>query len=155
MSVFGSSGFPIMAMNTLGFFTGGQGELREALPTGATTEVTLPATSPSPREYLLRAPDSSTRRLPAGGTKTTIGPLDQCGVWAVLPDVQGAAPVEEFAVNLMNKAESDLRPPEGLEASATVAEAGLGGSFLGGPAWWYLTALAWCLAAGEWYLYQQ
>ena len=36
----------------------------------------------------------------------------------------GAAPLEEFAVNLMNKAESDLRPPEGLTASATAAETG-------------------------------
>src|SRR5207237_1252437 len=34
--------FPILAMNTLGFFTG-SGELRESLPTGATAEVTLPA----------------------------------------------------------------------------------------------------------------
>ena len=148
--------FPIMAMNTLGFFTGGQGELREALPTGATTELTLPVTSsPSPSQYVLRAPDGSIRKLPAGSTKTTIGPLDQCGVWAVLPDAEAAVPIEEFAVNLMNKAESDLRPPEGLKASGTVAEAGLGGSFLGGPAWWYLTGLAWCLAAGEWYLYQR
>ncbi len=146
--------FPIMATNSLNFFAGIQGELREALPTGATVEVDLPTTAAG--DYLLRAPDGSTRKLSAGGsTKTTIGPLDQSGVWSVMTDAREAAPVSEFAVNLMNKAESDLRPPEGLKSSATAAEAGLTGSFLGGPAWWYLTALAWCLAAAEWYLYQR
>src|SRR5207248_7047847 len=44
--------FPILAMNTLGFFTG-SGELRESLPTGATAEVTLPATG----AFVLRSPD--------------------------------------------------------------------------------------------------
>lgn len=147
--------FPILAMNTLGVFTGGQGELRESLPTGATAEVTLPAKTVGAGEFLLRPPEGLSRPLPSGGTKTTVGPLDRCGVWTVMPDTAGAAPVEEFAVNLMSKAESDLRPPEGLEVSATAAEAGLAGSLLGGPAWWYLTAVAWCLAAGEWYLYQR
>ena len=146
--------FPIMATNTLNYFAGIQGELREALPTGATVEVDLPTTATG--EYLLRAPDGSTRKLTvAGSTKTTIGPLDQCGVWSVTTDAKDAAPITEFAVNLMNKAESDLRPPEGLKSSATAAEAGLSGSFLGGPMWWYLTALAWCLAGAEWYLYQR
>jgi hypothetical protein len=55
----------------------------------------------------------------------------------------------------MNKAESDLRPPDGLEAPATAAEAGLAGSFLGGPAWWYLTVFALSLAGVEWCLYQR
>src|SRR5437763_10625674 len=43
--------FPIMAMNTLGHFTGGQGELREALPAGATAEVTLPPTAAGVNTY--------------------------------------------------------------------------------------------------------
>lgn len=147
--------FPILAMNTLGFLLGGQGELRESLPTGAAVEVALPASAGDADPFLLRAPDGATRRLPAGSTRTTVGPLDQCGVWAVVPAAPSAPPVETFAVNLMNRAESDLRPPEGLAGSTTAAEAGLAGSFLGGPAWWYLTALAWCLAAAEWYLYQR
>jgi hypothetical protein len=141
--------FPILAMNTLGFFTSGVGELREALPTGATAEVTVPATG----QFLLRSPDGTTRPLPAGA-KTTIGPFDRCGVWSVMPDAPDAVPLEEFAVNLMNKAESDLRPPEGL-AETTVVEAGLGGGFLGRPAWWYLIGLAFAVAALEWYLYQR
>jgi hypothetical protein len=55
----------------------------------------------------------------------------------------------------MNKAESDLRPPEGLVAAASADEAGLVSGFLGRPAWWYLAGLAWALAAAEWYLYQR
>src|ERR1700754_2525143 len=33
--------FPIMAMNTMSLFTSSQGEIREALPTGATAETSL------------------------------------------------------------------------------------------------------------------
>jgi hypothetical protein len=55
----------------------------------------------------------------------------------------------------MNKAESDLRPPESLAARESAVDAGLAGGFLGGPAWWYLTLLAFGLAALEWYLYQR
>jgi hypothetical protein len=143
--------FPILAVNTVGYFTSSQGELRESLPTGATAEVTLPAD----REFVLRAPDGTTRKLPAGGGKTTVGPFDQCGVWAVMPDVPDAAPTDEFAINLMNKAESDLRPPEGLTASATAEEAGLVGGFGGRPVWWYLIAAAAVLMTVEWFLYQR
>jgi len=147
--------FPILAMNTLGVFTGGDGELRESLPTGATVEVSLPVSAAGVSEYLLRAPDGSTRKLPAGGAKTTLGPFDRCGVWAVVPNVPGAAPVEEYAVNLMNKAESDLRPPDGLPAVATAAETGLVGGLSGRPIWWYLAGIAGLFVALEWYLYQR
>jgi hypothetical protein len=141
--------FPILAMNTLGYFTSGVGELREALPTGATAEVTVPTTG----QFLLQSPDGATRPLPAG-VKATVGPFDHCGVWTVMPDSPGAVPLEEFAVNLMNKAESDLRPPDGL-TETTVAEAGLGSGFMGRPAWWYLIGLACLLATIEWFLYQR
>src|SRR6185369_3356593 len=110
--------FPILAMNTLGFFAGGAGELHESLPTGATADVTLPTAN----EYVLHAPNGSVRKLPAGPTKVTVGPFDQVGVWAVTAGTPTAAPIEVFAVNLMNKAESDLRPPEGLVES-TAAQA--------------------------------
>jgi hypothetical protein len=73
----------------------------------------------------------------------------------VVTDPPREHPVEEFAVNLMNNSESDLRPPESLTASATAADAGLSGGFLGGPMWWYLALVALGLAACEWYLYQR
>ncbi|MBN9121656.1 MAG: hypothetical protein J0I06_21340 [Planctomycetes bacterium] len=141
--------FPILVMNTLGYFTS-QSELREALPTGATAEVTLPATG----EFVLKSPDGSAKTLPVGG-KVTVGPFDKVGVWSVAPDAPGAPPLDEFAVNLMSPAESDARPPEGLTSSPTAAESGLVSGFLGRPLWWYLIGLAWLLVAAEWYLYQR
>ena len=51
--------FPILATNALGWFAGGRGELREALATGATTEVNLPTGHDV--EFRLRSPDGQTR----------------------------------------------------------------------------------------------
>ena len=87
--------------------------------------------------------------------KTTIGPFDTCGVWAVVPNAADARPVEEFAVNLMNRAESDLRPPEGVKRRRQPATPGLVSGFFGRPIWLYLIGLAFLLAAVEWYLYQR
>ncbi|QEL19725.1 vWA domain-containing protein [Limnoglobus roseus] len=142
--------FPILVMNTLGVFSGAAGELRESYATGAIADVTLPA-----GEFVLRSPDGTTRKLPAGPTTTTVGPFDACGVWAVVPPTPNAAPVEEFAVNLMNKAESDLRANPDLPTRANAQDAGLVGGFGGRPIWWYLTIAAFVLAAVEWYLYQR
>jgi von Willebrand factor type A domain/Aerotolerance regulator N-terminal len=138
--------FPIMIMNALGVFSGASGELREALATGATADVNLPE-----GEFVLNAPDGSTRPLPKGPIQTTVGPFDTVGVWSVT----GAKPVEEFAVNLMNKTESDLRPDESVQTIASAQDAGLVGGFGGRPVWWYLTIAAFVLAALEWYLYQR
>ncbi len=138
--------FPILVMNALGVFSGASGELREALATGATADVTLPE-----GQFVLKAPDGSTRPLPKGPIQTTVGPFDTVGVWSV----GGEKPVEEFAVNLMNKVESDLRPDEGVPAIASAKDAGLVGGFGGRPVWWYLTIAAFALAALEWYLYQR
>lgn len=143
--------FPILALNTIGVFTSTQGEIREALPTGATAETTLPEKG----EYVLRDPDGVSRKLPTGGGKVAVGPFDKVGVWAVAPDGEKTTPIDEFAVNLMSKAESDLRPPDGVSASASVTDAGLVGGFLGRPVWWYLIGVAVLLAAVEWYLYQR
>ncbi len=141
--------FPIMVMNALSYFTS-QSELRESLPTGATAEATLPDKG----EFVLKSPDGSAKKLPAGGGKMTVGPFDRCGVWSVAPDGPGA-PIEEFAVNLMSPAESDVRPPEGLTSSSTASDTGLVSGFFGRPLWWYLIGLAWLLVAVEWYLYQR
>jgi hypothetical protein len=141
--------FPILVTNTLGAFAGGAGELREALAAGATAEATLPGTG---QEFALRTPDGSLRKLPAGVSKATVGPFDRCGVWAVVAD---GKPAEEFAVNLMSKAESDLRPADGLRSSPSADAAGLVGGFGGRPVWWYLVGVGFVLMAAEWYLYQR
>ncbi len=138
--------FPILVMNALGVFSGASGELREALATGATADVNLPA-----GEFVLKAPDGPTRSLPKGPIQTTVGPFDAVGIWSIVGD----KPVEEFAVNLMNKTESDLRPDESVPTIASAQDAGLVGGFGGRPVWWYLTIAAFVLAALEWYLYQR
>ena len=102
----------------------------------------------------MKAPDGTAKKLPAGPTKTTVGPFDQVGVWAVVPTAAGG-PVEEFAVNLMSRAESDLRTADPDATTASAEAAGLVGGFGGRPVWWYLTIAAFLLAALEWYLYQR
>jgi hypothetical protein len=146
--------FPILTMNALAWFSGNRGELRESLAAGAVAEVALPEKAGS--ELLLWAPDGTSRKLPAGVSRTTIGPLDQVGIWGIAaasPDGKPAAtPVYEMACNLASRAESDVRPPETLAARADEpVAAGWGGQ----PLWFYLLALACVLTGLEWCLYQR
>lgn len=143
--------FPILATNALAWFAGGRGELHEALATGAVTEVLLPDSSSG--SFVLRGPDGQVRALPPGVKRTTIGPLDQCGVWTVLSSTPGAAPVAEIACNLANRAESDLRPPQSLASAQDTPAAAT--AFAGRPVWFFLLAAAWLLIVVEWYLYQR
>jgi hypothetical protein len=143
--------FPILVTNTLAWFAGGRGELREALAAGSITEVTLPQSAET--QYLLRGPDGQTRKLPPGVARTTVGPLDQCGVWSIVADAPDAAPIQEIACNLANREESDLRPPEALPSLGEEPARAMG--FAGRPIWFYLLAAAWLLAGLEWYLYQR
>ncbi len=157
--------FPIMMTNALGWFAAQSGELRESLAAGATADVALPpASSEVAGPLALRSPSGRLRPLPAGLTKTSIGPLDECGVWSVVPQVVDASLAKtdgpssvpatwEVACNLANRAESDLRVPERLlETGAATATAA---SWFSRPIWFYLVAFAWALAAGEWFLYQR
>jgi len=160
--------FPIMITNALGWFAGQAGELRESLAAGAVTEIELPPTDGAGASPLvLKSPSGRTRPLPAGLAKTSIGPLDECGVWSVVPTVVGASHVTtvegdgtpsvpatlEVACNLASRSESDLRVPEKLLAATSTAT--VASSWLARPVWFYLVALAWALAATEWFLYQR
>lgn len=140
--------FPILVSNALSWFSGSKGELRESLPSGSVTEVETPSRGGAP--LLLKAPDGQTRSLPRGVAKTTIGPLDRCGVWS-LARVGEDLPEAEIACNLANRRESDLRPPPGSTSHSLQTGAGFGGR----PAWFYLIVTAWGLAGLEWYLYQR
>jgi hypothetical protein len=142
--------FPILMTNALAWFTANRGELREALAAGSTTEVELPN---GVSDLQLWPPAGEGRKLVGGVTKTTIGPLDRCGIWSIAaqrPDADHPPPLE-IACNLASRSESDLRPPEDLVASPETVTAGLGMR----PIWFYLLALAWLLAGLEWYLYQR
>lgn len=162
--------FPIMATNALAWFAGRRGELRESLATGAVADIDLAAgagqkppagkrNSLKPNSlFSLVAPSGQRRELPPGLLQTTVGPLDECGVWQIAAgEAKSPAPSEkpalELACNLANRQESDIRTPETLleERASTAAVAG----FFVRPAWFYLIAMAWLLAAVEWYLYQR
>jgi hypothetical protein len=155
--------FPIMVTNALGWFAGQSGELRESLATGAVTEVALPlATGDHGGLLVLKSPSGQPRLLPRGTSKASLGPLSECGVWSLEPasgDLAHRAtdasrsPILELACNLANRIESDLRPPQKLlEAQPTPS---LAGGWFTRPIWFYLVALAWLVAATEWFLYQR
>jgi hypothetical protein len=153
--------FPIMTANALTWFAGTLGELRESLACGAVTTAEIdsaPARGGGNKQLVLWTPGGERRPLPAGQSMFTIGPLDQCGVWSIAPPGseeadQPSEAVWEAACNLASAAESDLRPPESLaeRQRPAVAMAGI----ITRPIWFCLLAVAWLLAAVEWYLYQR
>jgi von Willebrand factor type A domain/Aerotolerance regulator N-terminal len=163
--------FPIMATNALAWFAGQSAELREALASGAVTEVALPASGAD--ILVCQTPSGGKFSLPAGMTKAAIGPLDECGLWQVRKLVnetsaRGAskqldgtqsvpttaeAPMIELACNLASRTESDLRVPETL--FKIQPPTALAASWFARPIWFYLVAAAWLLAAVEWFLYQR
>ena len=89
--------FPIMMANLLSWFGGTKGELREALPAGAVTQVDIPAANSQSLTRFLVAPDGREQPLFAaeGASKVTVGPLDQCGVWSIVERATAAAPAKE------------------------------------------------------------
>jgi hypothetical protein len=171
--------FPIMMANLLSWFGGTKGELREALPAGAVTQVDLPRSGAKSLEHFLVAPEGREQLLFAGGgaTSLTVGPLDRCGVWTVIerertdstpgsdskPALKSAADaaeqrnpsggltLSELACNLADRRESDLRPEEDLPG----AKAGAAGGFAVRPIWYYLLTSALMLSCWEWFLYQR
>ncbi len=118
-------------------------------------------------KLVLRAPDGSEKRLPEDVSRLTIGPLDQCGVWQVVrtgadsgsaptpsrnqPGVERLQPLAQYACNLANAAESDLR----VTADGTAKEPVRAGSFGGRPIWFYLIMFGLLLSAIEWCMYQR
>ncbi|MFV0444483.1 MAG: vWA domain-containing protein [Planctomycetaceae bacterium] len=170
--------FPILVSNALGWFAGTSGELNRAVSTGDIATLTVPSTTVG-REptYQLRDPAGRLQNLspPAAdddaGTvlreslPLTVGPLERVGIYEVLAGVAGrtAAPSEEpetessplasLAVNLANADESDLRPPEHLDASRP--DAALVAGWFTRPFWFYLAAAAGLVAVLEWFLYQR
>ncbi|WP_425618767.1 VWA domain-containing protein [Anatilimnocola sp. NA78] len=146
--------FPILVTNALSWFAGPEGEMREAIVSGAVTTVTLPLG----KVTILRTPSGETRPLPKKATEVSIGPLDEVGIWKIEPAVTEAsttavAPLEELACNLSSRIESDLRVPASWQAKSTAGIAAAG--FFVRPLWFYLVAAAWLLAIGEWFLYQR
>jgi len=156
--------FPIMATNALSWFAGQSGELRESLAAGAVTDIAL-SEQRDDEPVVCQTPSGKTILLPSGISKAAIGPLDECGIWSIIREASGAATQSkhgtrsvpatevEFACNLSNRTESDLRVPESL--LKTQPPAALAAMWFARPIWFYLIGAAWLLAAVEWFLYQR
>ncbi len=151
--------FPILVANSLGWFAGTHGELREALASGSVADIELPAGGAAGAESLdLVAPDGRKKSLPVAGGKVTVGPLDQCGVWslrraaAVTSKAVVDPPGLEVACNHSARSESDIRTPIDPSRAET---ASLGGGFGGWLIWFVLALAAGLLVVAEWFLYQR
>lgn len=157
--------FPILLTNALAWYAEGAGELRESIAAGALAELKIkPAT-----RYLLHAPDGSTRPLATSGETVTIGPLDQTGLWRLVPqeagnvagvaidEEAGVAEIEwpegtiEVACNVADPAESDLSSKHDAAPHNELAAAG----WAGRPVWFYLLVGVSLLIPTEWLLYQR
>ena len=173
--------FPIMVSNALGWFSGTSGELRESVPTGQVASF-QPETEPNGTLLTLASPSSVETAISYGQfsanadekadvnpvktrnassldleSAVSLGPLDECGIWT-LNDVSSNdknvnVAIAEFAVNLANARETDLRPPnEMLSESKTELP---GASWFARPFWYYFVAMAGVLLIAEWFLYQR
>lgn len=130
-------------------------QLRDVSGAGRVTTVKVQLASPSSQtsEVLLQtAVETET-------TSTTVGPLNECGIWKLMPpetsdaNLAGHASLAEVAVNLASDRETDLRPLDQLKSSA-VTETTRSGWF-SRPLWFYLILLACVLTSVEWFLYQR
>jgi hypothetical protein len=135
------------------------------LTSGSTTEIDLSQNSSTlskksverPGGYSLIPPRGAIQPIPSTIEKMTIGPLETCGIWSVSAQgdkgVSVDAPLIEVACNLASKTESDLRTPEDLMKYEKPLP--LTAAWFSRPIWFYLVALAWLVAAVEWFLYQR
>lgn len=154
--------FPILVANGLGWFAGQAGELRESLVAGSVTEIEIPPAQATTQPLLFHSPSGKTKPWPEQLTKTSLGPVDEVGIWKVQkqPDPKQpsqseatAAPLVELACNLASRAETDLRPPAAWQQHAKT-ETIIAGWFVR-PLWFYLIGFAWLVAIVEWFLYQR
>lgn len=112
----------------------------------------------------LVAPDGRRLALPMQAERLSLGPFDQCGIWRVLTSAtrdldEGAKSEEsdstllEFACNLADRSESDVRVPKSADTPPTTPAST---SWLGNrPVSFWLIALAWLMMAVEWWAYQR
>ncbi len=161
--------FPIFVGNALHWFAGNKSDLRESLATGSVTTVTSSdfASQMRGNQIVLTDPSGLRKPLPMIMDKTTLGPLDQCGIWKVEEEQpismtgpsakesrSPSGPLLEIACNLSSSAESDLRPPNELLSEKTTPSPMLSG-FGSRPIWFWLSLLALGLTSIEWWLYQR
>lgn len=174
--------FPILMSNILNWYAGESSERRLTLAAGANATVSLRLpmvdrgagdTAAAESRFFLTAPNGERARISAtskpaaaddsaSDTVTLLtGPLQQVGIWSVSGgDVQGSRPLtpavnelEEFAVNLANDCETNLRPATEFDLPDK-SPGGIAG-LVSRPIWFYLVLTACAFLAAEWALYHR
>jgi hypothetical protein len=102
---------------------------------------------------LLVRPDGARQALQAEGRELRIADTEQIGRYVVTRAEQDAEPLQTFAVNLLDAAESNIRPrphePLPAAGPARLAPA----PRPTGELWWPLLAAAFALLSLEWLLF--
>ena len=165
--------FPVMMTNAVNWFLGRNGELQPALSTGKLIDVACSASEGS--DWVWLDIDGEVHPANTSELTATVGPIDDVGIIEVgsrlavaakqqaakdqadaepesVGDVEppATANLHQFAVNLSDATESDLRPRI-EELRAEDVRFGAGSRSI----WFYLTILACGLVVGEWFLYQR
>ena len=111
----------------------------------AGTEVESPAKGAESKNSEMKVANSTLKTADAkevAESAVQLGPFDQCGIWKVVtrdyPKPESL--LSEFAVNLANDHESDLRPVAGSAPPETAAV--FAGGWFARPLWYYLAACA-------------
>ncbi len=166
--------FPVLMTNAVNWFLSRDGELQPALSTGKLLDVTCSASEGS--DWVWVDIDGDVHPATTSEMTATVGPIDKVGLIEVgsrrdvtakqlasqqqeqdsgeAADTNKSAlatkDLYQFAVNLSDAAESDLRP-QIEDAKAQDIRFGSGARSI----WFYLTIIAFGLVIGEWFLYQR
>ncbi len=154
--------FPTFWLNALNYFVArSRGDGSGSVPPGATVEVRPPGVI---KEVVVTGPDGQTKTLSRRGDEPfQFHDTQTPGVYEV---AEGGRVIERFAVNLFNRAESDVRlrpatPEDELDAAAASIQIGNTAVAAAGLApqrkelWPWILAAALALLLFEWYVYNR
>jgi hypothetical protein len=177
--------FPIMATNSLGWFAGQSGELRESAMTGRVTSIDLEdqlvdkkllwrsprgtktamriAASLTDREKQPMEAENGPTEKNENDSATKIGPFDECGIWRVVTEnaastsnVDNSDDSKSIAEMAVNLANLRETDLRPLNALRKAAEGQINVTgWLSRPIWFYLVAAACVLTTAEWFMYQR
>jgi hypothetical protein len=89
------------------------------------------------------------------GPRYSTRPFDECGIWSLVnrKSANEEELVAEWAVNLADERESDVRPLPTLDSTSVKAK--LASGWIARPLWFYLAVVACLFAVIEWALHQR
>ena len=152
--------FPILASNAIAWFSSQSGELSLAISGGDTARLNRSLSAGVPPENLwLISPGLQVKRQ----SGSTVGPLNETGVWEVFEwDANGNPTaetlratgklVDRYAVNLESSSETDLRNTNDSDRAPKQTSIV---SWFSYPPWYYLAILIGSLLVLEWGMYQR